>query len=190
MPNINIKKGITLEKYKLLEEDYIIEGSTKLYRIQALKSFSDVKSGDLGGHVQSIDNLSMVGDSWVYYNARVYDDACIYEDAKVYGHAEVYDYAEIFGNAKVYGHAEVCDEARVYDNACIYNHARIYGNAWIYGDARVYGNAEIYGNVVVYENVIMVSGNNLGNKTESKDKDDKKIKYAITVNNQERYIDI
>lgn len=35
-----------------------------LRRIRALKSFGSVKSGDLGGYVQSEDNLSHSGRCW------------------------------------------------------------------------------------------------------------------------------
>ena len=39
-------------KYKILNNNILQKDATKLYRIQALKSFSDVKEGYIGGFVQ------------------------------------------------------------------------------------------------------------------------------------------
>ena len=52
-------------KYKLTEEikEY---GSLKLYRIEAIESFSNVSKGDKGGFVEKEENLSQDGDAWVY----------------------------------------------------------------------------------------------------------------------------
>ena len=46
-------------KYKILNNNILQKDATKLYRIQALKSFSDVKEGDIGGFVQGENNLSL-----------------------------------------------------------------------------------------------------------------------------------
>lgn len=64
-----------MEKEFELTEEFIINNSgIKLYRIKALKNFSDVKKGDLGGYVQKERNLSQFGDAQVYGNAQVYGD--------------------------------------------------------------------------------------------------------------------
>lgn len=47
-------------KYKLTDET-ILYDTIKLYRIEALKDFSDVKAG---GFVQSENNLSQYGNCW------------------------------------------------------------------------------------------------------------------------------
>ena len=85
------------EKYELTEEFDEIETwkkgwlqKIKVYRIRALRAFADVKIGDLGGFVETKQNLSNMGNAWVY------------------------------GNAKVYGNAEVCGDAKVCDNANIF----------------------------------------------------------------------
>ena len=88
-----------MKKYKLTNETIVHFGFT-LYRIEALMDFSDVKTGDKGGFVQSEDNLSQLGNAWVYGNAKVYDDA------KVYGNAWVYGDAEVRGGAKVYKNSD------------------------------------------------------------------------------------
>lgn len=67
------------EKYELTEEfkeiETLREGwlqKIKVYRIRALRAFADVKIGDLGGFVETKQNLSNMGNAWVYGDARVY----------------------------------------------------------------------------------------------------------------------
>ena len=56
-------------KFELTEEFIINNSGIKLYRIKALKDFSDVKKGDSGGYVQQESNLSQFGNAWVFENA-------------------------------------------------------------------------------------------------------------------------
>lgn len=66
---------MTNAKYRLISEDYKEICGVKLYRIEALKDFGDVKEGDLGGYIESEDNLSHDDNSWVGGNAMVDDKA-------------------------------------------------------------------------------------------------------------------
>lgn len=91
--------------------------------IRALMDFGDVKKGDIGGRIDSYDNLSQEGDCWVGCDAKVCDDA------------------------EVSGDANVCDDAGVSGNAKVYGYAKVYGDAEVYGDAKAYGDAEVYGYV-------------------------------------------
>ena len=68
-------------------------------RIVALKSFGDVKEGDVGGFVASEANLSQEGNCWVYDNAKVSENAVVSGNAKVYGNARV-DYEISSGEVK------------------------------------------------------------------------------------------
>ena len=61
---------MTTRKYELTTEKTKHEGRT-LYRIRALKNFSDVKAGDLGGFVESEKNLSQEGNCWIYDDSKV-----------------------------------------------------------------------------------------------------------------------
>lgn len=97
------------EKYELTEEfkeiETLREGwlqKIKVYRIRALRAFADVKIGDLGGFVETKQNLSNMGNAWVCDNAWVRDNAWVCGDAKVYG------------NAEVCGDAKVCDNANIF----------------------------------------------------------------------------
>ena len=83
------------KKYKLTEETINVNGKT-LYRIEAIKDFSDVKKGEKGGYVEKEENLSQSGDCWAYDNAKIYDNAKVHGDAVVCGDMVV------CGNAVVY----------------------------------------------------------------------------------------
>ena len=118
------------KKYRLTG-NHINIGSRILYQIEALKDFGDVKAGDLGGYIESEENLSQ------------YDNAWVYGDAQVLGNAQVFD------NARVYGNACVFDNARVYGNACVFDKAEVYGNALVYDNAQVLGNARVFGDAQI-----------------------------------------
>ena len=140
-----------------------------LHRIRALRDFSNVKKGDLGGFIKNESNLSHDGDCWVYGGARVYcnahvagharicDNARIYGNAQVYGDIHIYDKARIYGDAHVFDHARICDNAQIYGNAHVFDYARVYGNAqvsgnaWVIRNAQIYGNAQISGEIRIWE---------------------------------------
>lgn len=148
------------KKFILTDETEVWYGRT-LHRIKALKNFSNVKAGDIGGWVEKEENLSQEGNCWVYDEAKVHNGAKVFDNARVYGNATVSDWARIcdgavvYGNACVYGGSMVYGDARVYGEAMIYGEARvsgctrICGEAKIYDDARVSGNAEVYGDARV-----------------------------------------
>ena len=66
-----------MKKYELTDEKKQIAGRT-LFRIRALRDFYDVKAGDLGGWIESENNLSYSGDAWVFGDAWVSGDAWIF----------------------------------------------------------------------------------------------------------------
>ena len=69
-----IFSNIKTMKYELTDNTKTVNG-VKLYQIQALKDFGNVKAGDLGGWIEKEKNLSQEGDCWVYDNAQVFGDA-------------------------------------------------------------------------------------------------------------------
>ena len=147
------------KKYELIPSDK--EG---LFRIKALKDFNNVKKGDIGGYIQTENNLSHYGNCWIYDNAvicdnaRVEDNAQVYGDAEVCGDAIVCDNAKVWGNAivrdnaQVYGDAEVCGDAIVCDNAIVFDYAKVWGNAIVRDNARVLVNARVLCNAVIQDN--------------------------------------
>ena len=119
------------QKYELIATDKTTLSGAPLLQIRALRKFSEVGIGDLGGYVQSEANLSQGSDN-----------AWISGDAQVYGNAQVCGDAQVFGNARVYGDAQVFGDAWVFGNARVYGDAQVFGNAWVSGNARVSGNAQ------------------------------------------------
>lgn len=124
------------KKYELTQttKDFVhLAQKITLYQIRALKSFENIKKGELGGWIESEENLSQEGTSWVS------------ENGKIFGHAEVYGRAKVFGDAIISGHAKVYEDAMVYDNAHVYGDALLLGYAHVHGYAKVYGNAAVVG---------------------------------------------
>lgn len=153
-----------IKKYKLTDATLVWKGHT-LHRIEAITEFGCIGVGDLGGWVESEDNLSHWDNCWIYNDAKVYGKACVRDEAKIFDNAEVYDNACVNGNALVYDKAKiyefseireksrVCGEAQVYGSAVIGGYAMVCGNSKVHNadilnDAKISGNAEVYGAVV------------------------------------------
>lgn len=103
-----------------------------LHRIRAIRSVGEnVKAGDLGGYVQSEENLSQEMDA-----AWIFDDAVCCEEALVTGSASLLDQATACGYALVSGTAEVGEYARVEDHGMV-----LAGT--VQGQARVCGNGVV-----------------------------------------------
>src|SRR5271166_2532820 len=109
---------MTPKKYELTTET-ISPFGRPLYRIRALVPFGAVKAGDLGGYIESENNLSHEGEAWVFDKAWVFEEARVFEDARVFDKAQVYGKALVFGNALVF------NEARVFDRA------QVFGDSWV-----------------------------------------------------------
>jgi carbonic anhydrase/acetyltransferase-like protein (isoleucine patch superfamily) len=161
------------KKYELVKDQTIIIQDKTLYRIRALRSFSNVKEGEIGGYVQSESNLSHAGCCWIYDDAKVYDNAKVYNKARICGRSEIYDEAEIYhtalilGSVKVFHSARISSYAIIQDNvqvfgySCVFDYAKISGNVKIFDHAQIYdstlvsGNSQIYGSAIIYENAII-----------------------------------
>lgn len=135
-----------------------------VYRIRALRNVGlHAIKGEMGGYVQTMDNLSHEGDcwlandacaigrsriwgsAWVGGNAQLRDEAWAFEHAhieghcalsgcsRVFGHARVSGLAAVSGNALVSGHAMICDQAHIVEQCWISGQARIGGDAWCAG---------------------------------------------------------
>src|SRR5574344_2466422 len=139
------------KKYELTDEILEWHGHI-LHRIKALKDFSHVKKGDLGGWIEKEDNLSQDFDCWVYDDAKVFENARISLDAIIFDKAEVSDNAKVYDHAWIYGNAVVFDDAEVYDYAEVWGTTLVYGNAKVSDNAEVYGNAEVFGNAIIFRN--------------------------------------
>lgn len=145
-----------LPKYKIMKRSHRYCGTTKVYRIKALRDFGNVKKGDLGGYIESEDNLSHECASWVYEDAIVYGNARVYEDAKVLGNAEIDGNAKIFGSATIAGNSVIGGKANIFGNATIGGYSKVFGNAWVYDDAQIYGDTRIAGNLRVFKDILLI----------------------------------
>jgi len=103
-------------KYELLENDTIDVFGCTLKRIRALRGFIcrgfSVKKGDLGGYIESEDNLGF-GDgdnSWVDNNSQVCNNSQVYNNSTVY-------------NSQV-NNSRVCNNSTVYNSQV--NNSRVY----------------------------------------------------------------
>lgn len=131
-----------MRKYELTDETINYDGRI-LHRIRALKNIPNihVNKGDLGGYVETENNLSHYGDCWISQNAKVYDCAIILDNAKVKGNATVYnharigDCARITDNVKVHGFSNIRYDIRIHDNVEITEFACVYGICSLWGDA-------------------------------------------------------
>lgn len=137
-----------MEKYEITSETKVING-VELHRIKALKSFGNIKAGDIGGWIESEKNLSQDGNAWVRGNATIYENATIYGNAWVGENATVGGNGKVGDNAMVGGYATVGEKATVGGNARVSGHAAIYGNSWVGGNAVVYENAKVGGKATV-----------------------------------------
>ena len=139
-------------------------------RIRALCSFGNIKKGTIGGWIESENNLSHEGLSWVEgnaivcsdafvnENATVRDSALVLDNARIYGNAVISDRAIIHGNAMIYGQANICGEAEVCGNARVLDNAKIGNSTYSIPFQIVSGNAQIYGDAIII-NAEVICGN-------------------------------
>lgn len=158
------------KKYTLSNQTMRLTDETVLHRIRALKSFVDangqvVTKGDLGGWVQSEDNLSHEGRSWIYDDARAYGRSKVLDDATLHGESEIsdnvvvcdiaamYDQSYALDSARISGDTRIMDYSSIQDmaqvkNAIVCEDSRILSNAVVTG-ARIFGKAVIGRNATV-----------------------------------------
>lgn len=144
------------KKYKLTDESIVYE-LHKLYRIEALRDFGDVKKGDKGGFIEKEENLSHFCNCWVYDDAKVFAEAFVWGNAKICDLANVFEYSQVYENAKVYGCSMVCGHSKVYGYSQVYDRSWIYGYAEIYDHAKILEHADIHGDAEIGGNAVIKS---------------------------------
>ena len=163
-----------MKKYEIT--DIAHPDNPKLHRIRALTDVgTDVHKGDLGGFVETEDNLDQEGFAWIGKDAIACEDSYIGGDAILADSAVARDSAYVGNNAVIADHAVVQDNAIVCDGlltgkSCVCGYAVIRQDEQtlcapiIDGSARVYG--EISGNVVCRGNAVVLPGTKLDNRTQ------------------------
>ena len=143
-----------MKKFEFTGETKTTVNGIVLHRIKALVRIdlgysTIIEVGDLGGWLEKEDNLSNLGNAWVFGDAEVFGDAKIYGDALISGYSRVFDNARVFGNARVYNYAWVFGDAQVSGYTWIYGDAQVSGDAEVLGDAKIYGDSKVSGDACI-----------------------------------------
>ena len=98
------------KKFELTENTKKAPNGETLYQIRALKNFTlingkEVKSGDLGGWVNSENRLSQKGKCWIYENCMMYELSYRYDNSIGFGNSRQYGNSCQFGNSQQYGNS-------------------------------------------------------------------------------------
>lgn len=118
----------TPRKYELVRDPKMtLADGTVLYRIRALRKFSSLEPGDLGGWVQSEANLNHEGECWVADGGMVIENARVSEDATVWN-------SLVFGNARVSGNCIVFGDAQVGGSSVVAGMMGIVDGTFFVGD--------------------------------------------------------
>lgn len=153
-------------KYELITSTKITLDGKRLYRPKALKSFAcqwrKVKEGDIGGFIQSENNLSQEGTCWVFDKAIVYDQARVTGDAMVSCEAKISDKVEVSEKARVTGSAAVRRNAKICGNSIVSEYATI-------TDYAVVADASVISGETVIKNYTELKGKTLIRKWGSLD---------------------
>lgn len=133
------------KKYCLIEND-------GKFRVKAIKSFGNIKIGQIGGIVSGEQNLAQDGTCWIDFDSSVTDNAF------VSGNAQVMKGSRLIGNARVYDDASIkcsilSDFVEIYDNAII-DHSTVSVRSKVYGKA-VVKLAELSGYTKIHESAVI-----------------------------------
>lgn len=141
------------KKYQLTDEASFIDGNTLVYRIQARVELPSmgVRAGDLGGFVESEENLSHEGDCWIADDARVLGRSLVQDDAIISGDAMVRGESLIRDSAVITGYAQV-ESSVVSGDSFVSEYARLDKASVI--DSKVSGTAMVGDSVTVLSSTI------------------------------------
>lgn len=151
-----LKKINTMRKYKLIDP----EGFDRKYkgipmkRLIALKNFSDVKKGDLGGLIDESSTLSQDGDCWIYSGSVVIRDSKIDGNAKVRSSSKI-ESSTIKENTDVKGviqYSEICGHTFIDVNHSYILRSVLDGNIKIIGTSIKIEDSKIIDSVTISSN--------------------------------------
>lgn len=90
------------QKYELIDAPDVVKKKHPVkYQLRAIVDFGNVKTGELGGYVDSPDVLSHDGDCWIYPNAYVYGGATVIDNSIVLPKSVVTGYVTLIGDTSV-----------------------------------------------------------------------------------------
>jgi len=138
-----------MERVKLTDNKKVIFDGIEFTQVELLVDIQEYKKGDLGGWVESIDNLknpetgdiegAILGEACIYNNAVIFDNAIVRDNATIHRDAM------IFGNALVKGYVEVTYNGKVKDNAIIGARCRVEKDGVAANDIKIYTDITLNG---------------------------------------------
>ncbi|MCC6271271.1 MAG: hypothetical protein IT190_08335, partial [Microbacteriaceae bacterium] len=133
----------TKKKYELTNETKVMPTGETVYRIKALRDFDTtykpVKAGDLGGWVESEENLSHEGKCWLFDEATGYQDSHRSGDSVGYGNSRQLENSRQYGNSRQFGCSVQSGNSQQYDNSRQFGWSRQFGNSQQYDNSQQYG---------------------------------------------------
>lgn len=150
-------------KYELCLNDTKNYGGHTLYRIRALKDISNsnanISKGDIGGWVESEENLSQDGNCWVGRNACVLNKAKVLENALITDNSVMTDYSILCGDAFVQKNCYLTDHSivgglsRLLDEVFLHDYTRVLDRATV-------AHITLKGNIIVLDAAILDGADN------------------------------
>lgn len=160
-------------KYQILKNDKldflhpVTKQQIRVFRIIAMKEFEVqgriVKEHEIGGFIQSEQNLSQDDNSWVFNlgkvfgnsklekNAIVTENGAVFDNAVV-RHSHIKDWSRVYGNAQIEdsivgGKSDVLENANIW-RSDVFNSVKIKGSAkisesFLHDGAYVSGNSQL-----------------------------------------------
>lgn len=136
---------VTIEREKETEDG-------KIEKYEEVKTYYEEVTGELGGWLESMDNLSQQGKCWVETDGYVVEGAHIGGDAIIKGGAEIGGEAKVRNKVVVDGPVGIGGYAQLLDEAKVEGESRmaVFGNAVVSGKGKVLGEAKVYGDAKLW----------------------------------------
>ena len=135
------------KKYVLTNITMDFMGRT-LYRIKALKDFADIKAGELGGWVQTEDNLSQEGNCWIYDNGKCMDNARIYTNSIMCDNSLMYGNSMMFDYSRMFDYSIMCDNSVMHDHSVMLDNSIMRGESVMNNNGFLKNKENLYGKLV------------------------------------------
>ena len=141
------------QKYEIT--DIAHEKYPFLHRIRALRDIGQkVKSGELGGFVESESNLSFEpgDDAWIFDDAICTGDGYVDKGSRLFGNAVVCGHGYVSHDSAMSAHTRVEDDAYI-RGADLCGHARVSGRGMVLASSDSDHRPILYEHCVVYGTV-------------------------------------
>ena len=139
------------KKYEITDETHPVY--QKCRRIRALIDIPEigVKAGDLGGFVESEENLSQTGNCWIFDSAIAMDNAWVMDNSQMYGDSQIWDNAKMHGdsqiwdNAKMHGDSQMWGSSRMSGNSKMRGNSQMFDDSWMSGNSQMWDDSQMHG---------------------------------------------